>query len=74
MTDSDHRELLETLASLKGQFLISTYPNPIYRQWDAQNGFNLHEKVIDNKASSAKAKAMKRELVYCNFYGGGEMC
>lgn len=67
MSDNDHLDLLDQLASLSGYFMLSGYDNDYYRAWADEHGFNKHEKLIDKKSSSAKTKDEATECVWTNF-------
>lgn len=67
MTEAQHRELLDVLAGITGKFMLSGYPSNLYRHWEVQHGWNRHEFLIDNKASSGKVKETKTECLWCNF-------
>lgn len=67
MTADQHSELLETLLGIKGRFMLSGYHSVMYDDFAAANGWQCHERVIDNKASSAKSKEKKIECVWTNF-------
>jgi len=67
MTEAQHRELLDVLAGITCQFMLSGYPSDLYRQWEVQHGWNRHEFLIDNKAASGKVKETKTECLWCNF-------
>ena len=69
MTEAQHRELLDVLAGVTGKFMLSGYPSDLYRQWEVRHGWNRHEFLIDNKASSGKVKETKTECLWCNFQG-----
>lgn len=67
MTADDHTELLATLTTIDGKFMLSGYPSALYYRWARDNGWRCHTKAIDNKASSAKTKAIKTECVWTNY-------
>lgn len=67
MTPEDHQELLATLAEIKGKFILSGYPNKGYDIIAELHGWHRVERSIDNKASSAKTKAIKTEVLWMNF-------
>jgi DNA adenine methylase len=67
MTEGQHRELLDILANIRGKFMLSGYPSELYQQWEQRLGWNRHDFLIDNKASSGKVKEKKTECVWCNF-------
>lgn len=67
MTEEQHRELLDVLASIRGKFMLSGYPSELYKQWEQRYQWNRHDYLIDNKASSGKVKEKKTECLWCNF-------
>lgn len=67
MTPAQHEELLKTLAGVEGKFVLSGYDSELYRQYESQHGWTRAEVEIDNKASSAKSKEKKKEVLWMNF-------
>lgn len=67
MTLEQHNELLLTLKSIKGRFLLSGYHSPLYDAVGRMHGWTCHEKEIDNKASGGKTKRKMIECVWTNF-------
>lgn len=67
MTDEDHVRLLETLAGIKGRFLLSGYPSDLYAEFAAKHEWRRVELLIDNKASSSKKKEKKTECIWMNY-------
>jgi DNA adenine methylase len=67
MTDVQHRELLETLAGIKGRFLLSGYGSGLYHEFAQEHGWSCDQIEIDNKASSAKVKEKKTECIWRNY-------
>ena len=67
MSDAQHHELLDTLAELKGKFLLSGYPSPMYDAFAFDRDWNHVDIQIDNKASSAKVKEKKTERLWFNY-------
>lgn len=67
MSMEQHRELLETLAGIEGQFMLSGYPSKLYADFQTQHGWSCHQYEIDNKAASGKVKEKKTECLWCNF-------
>jgi DNA adenine methylase len=67
MTESQHRELLETLAAIQGTFQLSGYHSQLYDEFAARNGWRCTEVQIDNKASRASKKAIKTECLWMNY-------
>lgn len=67
MTDSQHSELLDTLARMKGRFVLSGYPNELYDRVARRCNWNYVDVTIDNKSSGAKVKEKKTERLWMNF-------
>jgi DNA adenine methylase len=67
MSEAQHRQLLEVLAGIRGRFMLSGYPSPLYSEWEKRHGWNRHEYLIDNKAAAGKVKETKTECLWCNF-------
>jgi len=66
MDEEDHLRLLETLAGIKGRFLLSGYPSELYDEFAAKHAWKCHEREIDNKASGSKTKEKRTECVWTN--------
>jgi DNA adenine methylase len=67
MSIDDHRRLLECLKSVKGMFVLSGYPDAMYSQYAAENGWCVDYREIDNKASGKKSKEKKVEALWMNY-------
>lgn len=67
MSEAEHLELIETLGSIQGKFILSGYPHPMYKMAEIRFGWRCEEIEIDNKASSAKTKPIKTECLWMNF-------
>ncbi len=67
MTQDQHRELLDVLASIEGKFMLSGYPSELYQEWEVRHGWKRHDYLIDNKAAAGKVKEKKTECLWCNF-------
>jgi len=67
MTIHDHEDLIETLATIEGKFVLSGYRSELYDEWEHDWDFRRVEKQIDNKASSKKTKDIKTECLWMNF-------
>jgi DNA adenine methylase len=67
MSDADHVELLETLAAMKGKFLLSSFPNPLYQQFATRCGWHLEtfDRAIDS--SQGEVKRIATEHLWMNF-------
>lgn len=67
MTAKQHEELLQTLAAIKGRFLLSGYPSEMYHDAAELYGWRCVTKKIDNKASGAKTKPKQVECLWKNY-------
>lgn len=67
MTEDQHKELLECLATIKGRFLLSGYRSYMYDYHSDCFNWKRHDFQIDNKASGAKEKRKMTECVWCNY-------
>jgi DNA adenine methylase len=67
MDIEQHKQLLETLAGIRGKFLLSGYPSAIYDDFAARQGWRRTDKMIDNKASNSKTKDIMCECLWMNF-------
>lgn len=65
MTRGQHEELLEVILKCKGKVMLSGYPSDLYAEM--LTGWPTADKVIDNKASSAKKKPEKTERLWVSF-------
>jgi DNA adenine methylase len=65
MSEEDHVQLLDTINQVQGKVLLSGYPNQLYD--DALSHWDRWEIQIDNKASSAKNKPIKTEVLWANY-------
>lgn len=64
----DFEMLLKTLGSIKGKFMLSSYPSDILKQYSTQ--FNWHKKVFEQGVTvNAKAGYLKKkwEVITSNF-------
>ncbi|HEY3964753.1 MAG TPA: DNA adenine methylase [Planctomycetaceae bacterium] len=69
MTDEDHRELLATIAGIRGRFILSGYDNPLYTDFADQHGWRRVDIEIDNKAGSGREKRTMTECLWMNYCG-----
>jgi len=67
MTKAQHEELLETLAGIKGHFMLSGYPSDLYAKYAKRHKWRFTEKMIDNKSSGGKTKELKTECIWYNY-------
>lgn len=67
MTDDGHELLLLTLSMIKGRFILSGYPHPLYLDIAGKAGWRCVEVEIDNKASGKKVKDKEIECLWMNY-------
>lgn len=67
MSSEQHQELLITLASIKGKFMLSGYPSEMYDSFARDHNWHVTDFKVDNKASSAKEKEIKTERIWTNY-------
>jgi DNA adenine methylase len=67
MSEDDHRQLLELLASIKGKFMLSGYRSELYDRYALVKDWRREDFPIANHASSAKAKRTMTECVWMNY-------
>jgi DNA adenine methylase len=65
MDVANHAELLDAITKINGKVLLSGYPNELYD--NALANWDRLEIQIDNKASSAKNKPIKTEVLWANY-------
>ncbi len=67
MSVEQHAALLDTLAAIKGRFILSGYPSALYRDRERDHGWRRMDIEIDNKSSGAKVKEKKTECLWMNY-------
>jgi DNA adenine methylase len=67
MTEPQHRELLETLGSIQGRFLLSGYRSDLYDRFATRFGWRRHEFELPNHAAGGESKRRMIECVWCNY-------
>lgn len=67
MTEAQHIELLDTLAGLKGKFLLSGYHSDLYDGYAAKHGWKVHEFDLPNNAAGGKEKRRMVECLWLNY-------
>jgi DNA adenine methylase len=65
MTETDHRDLLATLKTVKGKVILSGYGNDLYDR--EVSDWNRHEVEQPNHAGGGKKKRRMTEVLWCNF-------
>jgi DNA adenine methylase len=72
MTFAEHARMLEVLANMKGRFVLSGYHSDLYSEYARKHNWRIVEIKIDNKASSAKVKDDKLEVLWTNYGPDGK--
>lgn len=67
MSEDDHVELINTLAHVKGKFLLSGYHSRLYDSWSDLLGLSWEEIKIPNNSSGSKEKRIMTEVIWRNF-------
>lgn len=67
MTQDQHADLLETLSTIDGAFLLSGYPSPTYDYAEGQYGWWHVDFDLPNNAAGGKSKRRMTERVWMNF-------
>ncbi len=67
MSRDDHGFLLETLAKIKGRFLLSGYRSQLYDDMAQSQGWNRHDFSVPNQAAGGKKKRRMIECVWTNY-------
>lgn len=67
MNDADHRELLETLAGIKGRFLLSGYRSSLYDSFASKYAWQRHEFEVANHAAGGETKRKMTECVWTSY-------
>ena len=67
MTAGDHAALLETLAGVRGKWLLSGYRSALYDAAAERHGWRRHDFAIANHAAGGTAKRVMTECVWSNF-------
>ena len=74
MDESQHAELLATLLTVKGKFILSGYRSDMYDSAAAVGNLWRTDIAIDNKSSGAKVKEIKTECLWTNFKPENTQC
>ncbi|HEY7326079.1 MAG TPA: DNA adenine methylase [Gemmataceae bacterium] len=67
MCEQDHQNLLDTLAGIKGRFLLSGYRSELYDAVAEQHGWRRVDFDLPNNAASGKSKRRMIECVWMNY-------
>lgn len=67
MMEEDHRELLASLTTLRGRFLLSGYRSELYDTFAVVHGWRRYDYEVANNAAGGKTKRRMIECVWTNF-------
>jgi len=67
MSEQDHQGLLNTLACIKGRFVLSGYRSELYDIFAHQNGWRRVDFDLPNNAAGGKSKRRMIESVWMNY-------
>jgi DNA adenine methylase len=67
MTEEDHVQLLETLETIQGSFMLSGYPNDLYDEFAEEHGWRWKDFDLPNNVAGGKSKRRMTERVWMNF-------
>lgn len=67
MDIGDHTELLKTLATIQGKFLLSGYFNDFYGRFAREHDWRRKDFDLPNNAASGKSKRRMTECVWMNY-------
>jgi DNA adenine methylase len=67
MSELDHERLLETLAGIKGRFMLSGYDSKLYRSFERANKWKRHMVELPNNAAGGATKRRMTEVIWTNF-------
>lgn len=65
-TETDFVELLELLQTIKGKFLLTTYPSSLHTEYSAKNDWNTIENEMHLSSSNCKGRT-KTEVFTMNY-------
>lgn len=57
--DADFEDLLRTLASVKGKFMLTMFPHPLIEKYASQNGWTIHR--IERTITASKVSRRRQE-------------
>ncbi|SDW82442.1 DNA adenine methylase [Lutibacter oricola] len=69
-TEGDYKQLLDTLTSLKGKFLLSSYPSEILNRYTKKYEWNaktFNKPLSAQKAKTGKPRSRKIEVLTANY-------
>jgi DNA adenine methylase len=72
MSRDDHVKLLETLAGIKGRFMLCGYPSDLYEEFERKHNWRHVDFPTPNHASGAKKKKIMTERLWMNYGENGE--
>jgi DNA adenine methylase len=67
MSETQHKELLDTLSKIRGKFILCGYDNDLYDEYKTKFNWNKVEKELPNNAASGDTKRRMIECLWSNF-------
>jgi DNA adenine methylase len=67
MTEAQHKALLDLLTTIKGKFILSSYPCELYDGYARRHGWRPHPFDVPNNAAGGKTKRRMTECCWLNY-------
>ncbi len=67
MSVDQHAELLETISSIQGKFMLSGYKSRLYSEYASLFNWKLHEFDLPNNAAGGETKQRMTECLWTNY-------
>lgn len=67
MSEFAHERLLSRLATIRGKFILSGYPNPLYEKQASYCGWKQFQYSLPNNAAGGKTKRRMTECLWLNY-------
>lgn len=72
LTECEHENILRTLRFVRGRFVLSGYPHPLYDAAARENGWHAVDLDVPNNAAGGTAKRRMTERLWLNFVPGSK--
>ncbi|WP_421751101.1 DNA adenine methylase [Croceimicrobium sp.] len=69
-TEADYERLLQTLSSIKGKFLLSSFPSELLSKYQKQHGWHtktFNKSLAAHKSENGASKPRKTEMLTANY-------